>query len=72
MERAEISEQLDGITDSVIDLVESHMKKQPYSITCNDCGEDLKYSATVDADHDLSIVVEPCEACLAEAKEPTP
>lgn len=50
--------------------VEAHMQAQPYSITCDECGNDLEVKdATFDGDYDLNLIVAPCEKCTEEARE---
>ncbi len=46
--------------NKIIDIVRSHMISRPYSITCSQCEEDLKYDFEIDDELDLIIKVKPC------------
>ena len=38
-----------------------------YSVTCNDCWEDLNYEVNLDGSDDLSLDIDPCENCKKDA-----
>lgn len=40
-----------------------------YAVTCTKCGDNLKYDVSMDSDKDVSIEVNPCDNCMAEAAE---
>lgn len=40
-----------------------------YSCTCQACGDDLRCSADVDSDNDVTLGVEPCGKCMDSAEE---
>ena len=51
-------------------VIESHMSDQPYSVVCSNCGNGLDCaSADTDSDLDLSIKIDPCQACIDSAVE---
>ena len=45
------------------EIIELHMKNQPYSIVCADCGKRINCKSTVDNDLDLLLDVSPCNHC---------
>jgi Zn finger protein HypA/HybF involved in hydrogenase expression len=49
-------------------LVERHLQDQPFSCECEECGNALSTSVSLDSDFDLNVVVSPCETCLSEAR----
>ena len=53
-----------GIMSEIEDMVNDHMDRQPYEITCSSCGGKLASDKQIDGDKDLILTVEPCERCL--------
>lgn len=48
-------------------MIENHMKEQPYTIACSECGVDLEFDVGVDAVYDLILAVNPCNTCMEKA-----
>ncbi|MCF8105810.1 MAG: hypothetical protein K9K64_10020 [Desulfohalobiaceae bacterium] len=42
-----------------------------YDVRCSKCGQQLDFRETMDEDGDIIIMVEPCPACLEQAKSET-
>ena len=57
------------IVSEIEDLVNDHMDRQPYEITCSVCEEKLTYEKQIDSDKDMMLEVAPCEKCLANAHD---
>ena len=49
----------------IAEILRDHMKSQPYSCQCAECGKDLNCDVAVDMDFDLQIEVELC-SCWEE------
>ena len=48
-------------------ILEKHMKDQPYQGTCSECEKDLDYhDTTVDSDMDLNIMVNVCSCATSK------
>jgi len=50
----------------VEDALKEHMGKQPYSCTCQDCGEEVKLIIDIDTDFDMRVIVPVCECATKE------
>ena len=58
------------LEDEIKEKMEGNLLSQPYQVTCEECGKDLKVTdRSLDSDGDLKIEVAPCSYCLEEAKE---
>lgn len=54
--------------DDFENIIERHMNRQPYKVTCYDCGRFLDYTSEVDIGLDLTMSVRPCDYCNKEKK----
>ena len=58
------------IVSEIEDLVNDHMDRQPYEISCSECGGKLTVAGKdIDSDKDMMLEVAPCEKCLANAHD---
>ena len=59
-----IKRQFEEIESEIDTMIQDHMKKQPYSIECKECGSELTVARKdVDSDGDLKLEISPCEKC---------
>lgn len=62
--KLDISE-IESIVEGVI---EDFAKEQPYKVVCTTCRGELSIEKTeVDSDTDMTVIVEPCQACITDA-----
>lgn len=55
--------------ETILIVNKDHMKNQPYSIECSECGEDMIVEhREVDLDNDLYLIVQPCGNCIDLAR----
>lgn len=67
---------LDKIKEIIIDefryskdRMEEFVKTQPYEVLCKKCGDSLTITKRdVDYEDDISVIIEPCEACMEESR----
>jgi hypothetical protein len=50
-----------AIAEDLLTCISDHMKKQPYSCNCAECGQELEADTVVHDDLDLGIDVFPCD-----------
>ena len=55
------------LKDVLTRAIGAHMRAQPYTVECADCGEELTVDCVVDRENDLRIRISPCEDCRQEA-----
>ena len=55
-----IESDIDDLKIVLVDKIKSDLENQPYSVKCKECGEDLKFTMSLDYSNDIYIVVEPC------------
>lgn len=56
-----INEYIDDISSGIDELIDENMEKQPYEVTCSECGEKIEYDKSMDADQDMILAITPCE-----------
>lgn len=66
LSRAEAHKRWNRRDIEFISMLEDHMKLQPYTCVCNDCGKNIDLEIEIDKDMDMRIKVPVCDCAKQE------